>query len=141
MVLVNPTGICCTKTIGAFISFGRNGMTLCNDFGPPVEHASAISLSPDTLCDTLAGVLTGCVPVTGFMSGILCTFCCVSMILDGFGTNSTAPRSIAKIVVWASRVVSVLTMMTVALILSFCSFSKSCSPSIFGILTSKITAS
>ena len=53
-------------------------MTLCNDFGPPVEHASAISLSPDTLCDTLAGVLTGCVPVTGFMSGILCTFCCVS---------------------------------------------------------------
>ena len=135
-------------------------MTLCNDFGPPVEHASAISLSPDTLCDTLAGVLTGCVPVTGFMSGILCTFCCVSntafktpkscslnglpfasMILDGFGTKSTAPRSIAKIVVWASRVVSVLTMMTVALILSFCSFSKSCSPSIFGILTSKITAS
>ena len=44
MDLVNPTGICCTSTIGASIFFSRYGITLCSDFGPPVEHASATSL-------------------------------------------------------------------------------------------------
>ena len=32
------------QTTGASSSFGRNGITLCNAFGPPVEQASATSL-------------------------------------------------------------------------------------------------
>ena len=64
-----------------------------------------------------------------------------SITLVGFVTKSTAPRSIARIVTSASLVVVVLTMMTVARILSFCNCSKSCSPSMRGILTSRTTPS
>ena len=51
MLFVKPAGICCTKTTGAKSSAGRNGITLCSAFGPPVDDAIAtILLLPAALC-------------------------------------------------------------------------------------------
>ena len=64
-----------------------------------------------------------------------------SMMLVGFVTKSIAPRSMASNVISASFVVSVLTMITVALIFSCCNFSNSSRPFIRGIFTSRTTPS
>ena len=57
---VNPAGICCTRTIPASRFLGSIGITCCNDFGPPVEHARAtIFLLPLLILRNLDG-LTFC---------------------------------------------------------------------------------
>ena len=48
MDLVNPIGICCTRTTGASKFSGNLGITDCKDFGPPVELAIATICFPET---------------------------------------------------------------------------------------------
>ncbi len=190
----------------------RYGITLCSDFGPPVEHASAISFCPPPAAGALRGTVRvepavpaaafaavaavdaraaaaesaalaaadvglvaaapGCfapagVPVfppiglinTGCTSEAFACFDCgsiefnsllrsvrnwipfASMIFSGFVIKSIAPYSIACIVMLASSFARELTTTTVARIFSFCSFCRSSSPFILGMLISKSTAS
>ena len=157
MDLVNPGGICCTSTTGASSSFGRNGITLCNAFGPPVEQASATSLFFPPVALRIIGAFAAgftagrtlsaafCVARTAFNTPRSCLLNAspfASMMFVGFATKSIAPRSMAKMVTSASLLsVSVLTITTFARMPSFCNVSSNCSPSMRGIFTSRTTPS
>ena len=57
---VNPAGICCTSTTPASRFLGSIGITCCNDFGPPVEQASATTfLLPLLILVNLDGLTFG----------------------------------------------------------------------------------
>ena len=160
---VKPFGICCTRSTGASKSAGSLGMTSCNALGPPVELAMATTLVPGVFAWNFFAKSTIFVVVfsisfiwlsvskTGI--ALFATISSVrrklvlnsttrqSIALSGLCTKSRAPSSSARIVVSAPSMVSVLAIMILAGILNFRSSSRSCRPFIFGMFTSRTTAS